>query len=138
MGVSLDSAQQTANTSAYVYCLYLRIKYEGKNSPLRQVGSEKRRKIFFLSVFVQDRVARPLVTLEPMSRFQLPSVKDAVDYKSMIRGYRTLLVMNSLLIPLRYLNHAGVTSPLSMQEYRGKETGRVESTRRGSGEREAT
>ena len=31
-----------------------------------------------------------------------------VDYKSMIGGYRTLLVMNSvnpLLIPLRYLNH---------------------------------
>jgi hypothetical protein len=42
---------------------------------------------------------------------QLPSVKYvyAVDYKSMIGGYRTLLVMNSvnpLLIPLRYLNHA--------------------------------
>ena len=32
----------------------------------------------------------------------------AVDYKSMIGGYRTLLVMNSvnpLLFPLRYLNH---------------------------------
>ena len=44
------------------------------------------------------------------SRSQLPSVKYvyAVDYKSMIGGYRTLLVMNSvnsLLIPLRYLNH---------------------------------
>ena len=43
-------------------------------------------------------------------RSQLPSVKYvyAVDYKSMIRGYRTLLVMNSvnpLLIPLRYLSH---------------------------------
>ena len=41
---------------------------------------------------------------------QLPSVKYvyAVDYKSMIGGCRTLLVMNSvnpLLIPLRYLNH---------------------------------
>ena len=46
----------------------------------------------------------------PMSRSQLPSVKYvyAVDYKSMIGGYRTLLVMNSvnpLLIPLRYLSH---------------------------------
>jgi hypothetical protein len=33
----------------------------------------------------------------------------AVDYKSMIGGYRTLLVMNSVnpfLIPLRYLKHA--------------------------------
>jgi hypothetical protein len=39
---------------------------------------------------------------------ELPSVKYvyAVDYKSMIGGYRTLLVMNSLLIPLRYLIHA--------------------------------
>ena len=46
-----------------------------------------------------------------MSRSQLPSVKYvyAVDYNSMIGGYRTLLVMNSvnsLLIPLRYLSHA--------------------------------
>ena len=46
----------------------------------------------------------------PMSRSQLPSVKYvyAVDYKSMIGGCRTLLVMNSVnpsLIPLRYLNH---------------------------------
>jgi hypothetical protein len=46
-----------------------------------------------------------------MSRSQLPRVKYVyvVDYKSMIGGYRTLLVMNSvnpLLIPLRYLNHA--------------------------------
>jgi hypothetical protein len=45
-----------------------------------------------------------------MSRPQPPSVKYvyAVDYKSMIGGYRTLSVMNSvnpLLIPLRYLNH---------------------------------
>jgi hypothetical protein len=43
-------------------------------------------------------------------RSQLPSVKYvyAVDYKSMIGGYRTLLVMNSvnpLLIPLRCLSH---------------------------------
>ena len=41
---------------------------------------------------------------------QLPSVKYvyAVDYKSMIGGYRTILVMNSvnpLLTPLRYLSH---------------------------------
>ncbi len=41
---------------------------------------------------------------------QLPSVKYvyAVDYKSMIGGCRTLIVMNSvnpLLIPLRYLSH---------------------------------
>ena len=47
---------------------------------------------------------------KPMSRSQLISVKYvyAVDCKSMIGGYRTLLVMNSvnpLLIPLRYLNH---------------------------------
>ena len=46
---------------------------------------------------------------------QVPSVKYvyAVDYKSMIGGYRTLLVMNSvnpLLIPLRYLSHVWVTS----------------------------
>jgi hypothetical protein len=49
-----------------------------------------------------------------MSRSQLPSVKYvyAVDYKSMIGGYRTLpqtlLAMNPvnpLLIPLRYLSH---------------------------------
>ncbi len=45
-----------------------------------------------------------------LARSQLPSVKyvHAVDYKSMIGGYRTLLVMNSvnpLLIPLRYLSH---------------------------------
>ncbi len=44
---------------------------------------------------------------KPMSHTQLPSVKYVyvVDYKSMIGGYRTLLVMNSvnpLLIPLRY------------------------------------
>ena len=44
------------------------------------------------------------------SRPQLPSVKYVyvVDYKSMIGGYRTLLVMNSVnpfLIPLRYLSH---------------------------------
>jgi hypothetical protein len=48
-------------------------------------------------------------------RSQLPSVKYvyAVDYKSMIGGYRTLLVMNSenpLLIPLRYLSLVWVTS----------------------------
>ena len=44
------------------------------------------------------------------TRSKLPSVKSvyAVDYKSMIGGYRTLLVMNlvnPLLIPLRYLSH---------------------------------
>ena len=47
---------------------------------------------------------------KPMSRSQLISVKYvyAVDCKSVIGGYRTLSVMNSvnpLLIPLRYLNH---------------------------------
>ncbi len=50
-----------------------------------------------------------------MSRSQLPGVKYvyAVDYKSMIGGYRTLLVMNSVnpgLIPLSYLGHVWVTS----------------------------
>ena len=60
---------------------------------------------FFFSVFAQY----PVRTLTaPMSRVQLPSVKYVytVDNKSMIGGYRTLLVMNSvnaLLIPLRYL-----------------------------------
>ena len=60
---------------------------------------------FFFSVFAQY----PVRTLAaPMSRVQLPRVKYVyvVDYKSMIGGYRTLLVMNSvnaLLIPLRCL-----------------------------------
>ncbi len=50
-----------------------------------------------------------------MSRSQLPSVKYvyAFEHKSMIGGYRTLLVMNSLnplLISLRYLNHVWVRS----------------------------
>jgi hypothetical protein len=70
---------------------------------------EKRKSIlFFSSVF---RVIPPRRSLdEPMSRSQLPSVKYVytVDYKSMIGGYRTLLVMNSvnpLLIPLSYLSH---------------------------------
>jgi len=59
-----------------------------------------RKKIFFLFCF----------SARPTSRSQLPSVKCvyAVDYKSMIGGFRTLLVMNSvfpLLIPLRYLSH---------------------------------
>jgi hypothetical protein len=46
------------------------------------------------------------------SHFKLPSVKYVyvVNYKSMIGGYRTLLVnsvnsVNPLLIPLRYMNH---------------------------------
>ena len=55
-----------------------------------------------------------LTTLRLMSHFQLPIVKDVyvVEYKSMIGGYKTLLVMNSVnpfLIPLRYLNHVWVT-----------------------------
>ncbi len=45
-----------------------------------------------------------------MLHSQQPRVKyvHVVDYKSMIGGYRTLLVMNSvnpLLIPVRYLSH---------------------------------
>jgi hypothetical protein len=61
-----------------------------------------------LTVFVFHIV---FASAAPMSRFQLHSVKYvfAVDYNSMIGGYRTpVLVMNSvnpLLIPLRYLNH---------------------------------
>jgi hypothetical protein len=69
-------------------------------------GKKERERIFPFLFFPRDS---PLDA--PMSRSQLPSVKYvyAVDYKSMIGGYRTLLVMNSvnpLLIPLRYLNHA--------------------------------
>ena len=68
---------------------------------------EKEKGNIFLFPF-SDRSVRALGA--PVSRSQLPSVKYvyAVDYKSMIGGYRTLLVMNSvnpLLIPLRYLNH---------------------------------
>ena len=71
----------------------------------KTVGKQKE-KVFFLFCF--PRVS-PFI-IAPMSRSQLPSVKYvyAVDYKSMIGGCRTLLVMNSvnpLLIPLRYLNH---------------------------------
>ena len=76
--------------------------------PDKKNGWGKRKtKYFFFSVFrvIQKRKN----TLDqPMSRFQLPSVKYvyAFDYKSRIGGYRTLLVMNSVnpfLIPLRYL-----------------------------------
>ena len=62
-----------------------------------EIGWEKRNRKYFSFLFSTPRS-------------QLPSVKYvyAVDYKSMIGGYRTLLVMNSvnpLLIPLRYLSH---------------------------------
>jgi hypothetical protein len=61
------------------------------------IGWEKRNRKYFSFLFSTPRS-------------QLPSVKyvNAVDYKSMIGGYRTLLVMNSvnpLLNPLRYLIH---------------------------------
>ena len=74
----------------------------------KTIGGKKERESIFPFLFS----APARLTLDaPMSRSQLPSVKYvyAVDYKSMIGGYRTLLVMNSvnpLLIPLRYLNHA--------------------------------
>ncbi len=60
---------------------------------------KKEEKVFFLICFSHDS------PFAPMSRSRLPSVKYvyAVDYKSMIGGYGTLLVMNSvnpLLIPL--------------------------------------
>jgi hypothetical protein len=77
--------------------------------PLPRHNRHKQRvSFFFLSVF--SAIAR-LALDAPMSRSQLHSVKYvyAVDYKSMIGGYRTLLVMNSvnpLLILLRYLSHA--------------------------------
>jgi hypothetical protein len=53
-------------------------------------------------------VFRPIARLTldtPMSQSQLPSVKYVypVDYKSMIGRYRTLLVINSLLIGLNPL-----------------------------------
>jgi hypothetical protein len=69
-------------------------KYYGK--------SPRKRKYFFFSVL---RAIARLALNAPMSRSQLHSVKYvyAVDYKSMIGGYRPLLVMNSLnplLIPL--------------------------------------
>jgi hypothetical protein len=62
-----------------------------------EIGWEKRNRKYFSFLFST-----------PHS--QLPSVKYVyvIDYKSMIGGYRTLLVMNSvnpLLIPLRYLSH---------------------------------
>jgi hypothetical protein len=65
----------------------------------KRLAREKEKEFFF-----------PCFSTRPMSRSQLPSVKYvyAVDYKSMIGGYRTLLVKNSvnpLLIPLRYLSH---------------------------------
>jgi hypothetical protein len=73
----------------------------------RSVEKKKEGKVFFLFCFPRDS---PFI-ITPMSHSQLPIVKYVyvVDYKSMIGGYRTLLVMNSvnpLLIPLRYLNHA--------------------------------
>jgi hypothetical protein len=78
---------------------------------IKRSVEKKKEKVFFLFCFPRDS---PFI-IAPMSRSQLPSVKYVyvVDYKSMIGGYRTLLVMNSvnpLLIPLRYLNHAWVTS----------------------------
>ncbi len=65
-------------------------------------GKKKEKVFFFFSVF---RTITRLALDSPMSHSQLPNVKYvyAVDYKSMIGGYRTLLVMNSVnpfLIPL--------------------------------------
>ncbi len=59
----------------------------------RSVG-KKKEKVFFLFCFPSDS---PFI-IAPMSRSQLRSVKYvyAVDYKSMIGGFRTLLVMNSV------------------------------------------
>jgi len=61
-----------------------------------EIGWEKRSRKYFSFLF-------------STSRSQLPSLKYvyAVDCKSMIGGYTTLLVMNPvnpLLIPLRYLS----------------------------------
>jgi len=92
-------------------CIWEQILWE-KSHPYcctdKKNGWGKReRKYFYFSVF------RAIAHLALWS--QLPSVKYvyAVDYKSMIGGYRTLLVINSVnpwLIPLRYLSHVWVTS----------------------------
>ena len=74
----------------------------------KRLAQKKERENVFSFLFSARYPVRSLG--KPMSHSQLPRVKYvyAVNYKSMIGGYRTLLVMNlvnPLLIPLRYLNH---------------------------------
>ena len=106
-----------ASASTYRYCLYLWTKYYERELSSLVVKQDNRngwrkKKIFFLFPFS----ARSIRALSlSVSSSHLPSVKYVyvINYKSMIGGCRTLLVMNSvnpLLIPLRYLNHVWVTS----------------------------
>ena len=108
VGMSLPSVEQTAQTQVRA-CTGVFCEQAVKR---KTIGWGKRKKNIFLFCFPRNTVRALHV---PMSRSQLPSVKHvyAIDYKSMIGGCRTLLVMNSVnpsLISLRYLNHDWVTS----------------------------
>ncbi len=66
-----------------------------------RLEEKKKDKVLVLFCFARDN------PFAPMSRSQLPSVEYvAVDYKSMIGGYRTLSVMNSV----KYAGEATIES----------------------------
>jgi hypothetical protein len=83
----------------------------------------KKKENFFFSVFR----AIPVRALAPMSRFQLPSVKYVyvVDCKSMIGGYRTLLLMNSAVYLSNPVSHRlDQSNPLSRMTVRSAMLGK--------------
>ena len=95
MGLFHSICSQIQTVPIRTRCLCLLCRGKGHAHIIKSTGS---RLLFFRAIarFALDA---------PMSRSQLPTVKYVydVDYKSMIGGYRTLLVMNSvnpLLIPL--------------------------------------